>query len=243
MLHLVPISARRRASLASLVLLALGLSVGGALRAQTAGGGAGGSIFEDSGDAAAEPKRSVPGTGKGLEILEAVYGVGTDWLDVTDDLRPAVKDNRLMMRVCTPMVSRDPKPNVRKSLKLRYAVDGRECSLELPEFSFVVIGDEPPLPRRMTSGFAVVEAYVGAGTTWRDVTERAREMARQPVMQVRIGHLIENPRERDVVRDVQEVVYLRYAIDGKVSAAVVREGEVFKIDTRNPVQPALFVTP
>ena len=132
-----------------------------------------------------------------------------------------------MLRVDQSLLGRDPLPGRRKGLRLRYAIDGKVTEFKALEQTFLLIGADPPPPT--TKGFVLMEAWVGAGVTWVDVTDRMRAMIRKnPVLDVRRSALV----DRDPVPVVHEFVYLRYAIDGVPRTVVVHEGTFFNLDTR-----------
>lgn len=75
-----------------------------------------------------------------FEVIHAVYGVNGSFLDVTQRLRQQIVSNKLSAIVSNDLAGGDPKPDVRKFLRIVYRYSGRvrtdeyweDASISLP---------------------------------------------------------------------------------------------------------------
>jgi hypothetical protein len=81
-----------------------------------------------------------------IEIVQAVYGVGSQTRDVTELLRQRVGDFPLIV-LSNPSYNTglggDPAPGIPKQLKIRYRINGRPGEIVLPENATIVL----PVPK------------------------------------------------------------------------------------------------
>lgn len=57
---------------------------------------------------------------KKLEILKADYGSGTIFIDITNQLKDLIDNNRINMKLSNGILGYDPTPNVIKHMKITY---------------------------------------------------------------------------------------------------------------------------
>jgi len=77
-----------------------------------------------------------------LTILQAAYGGGDQWLDVTKNLNDAVQNGRLSMLVGNAIAG-DPRLGKPKSIRVTYLEDGQPKQVEVPENGRLEIDPHP----------------------------------------------------------------------------------------------------
>jgi hypothetical protein len=81
---------------------------------------------------------------KTLVILQAEYGAEDKWIDVTDRVAAAVRDNTLVIQAGNDLAG-DPIPGVVKQLTVVYTLDGEPHTALVPEFGLLVIQSDHAL--------------------------------------------------------------------------------------------------
>lgn len=130
-----------------------------------------------AGGSAVEPPADQPD----FEILEAKWGVGDQWVNVTEGVRKLVRDNRLMMMVWSNLFGspEDPAKGTAKSLRIQYRSRGQVFTAEYPDFFFVYLDGNPLAPpTNSPDGLELLEARYGAGTSYVDVLPQLRQHLR-----------------------------------------------------------------
>lgn len=126
------------------------------------------------------PVQTAPPAAADFEILEASWGNGDKWVNVTDALRHLVKDNRLMTEARNDaFVIENPALGEPKRLRLRYRARGVKFDVQYPETSFVYLDGNPLAPpSESPSQLELLEALDGGSNKYRDVLPRMREHLR-----------------------------------------------------------------
>ncbi|HJT32271.1 MAG TPA: hypothetical protein VJ783_09535, partial [Pirellulales bacterium] len=141
-----------------------------------------GSVAADSPPDTTAPSNAPPSADKsGLEIVEATWGAGEQWTNVTEAVRKLVKDNRLMTMVWDTLldVPQDAAAGPAKWLRLRYRSRGETYSASYPGAFFIYLDGNPPAPPTDSpDGLELLEARYGAGTTYVDVLPQVRQHLR-----------------------------------------------------------------
>ncbi|OYV88598.1 MAG: hypothetical protein B7Z73_08245 [Planctomycetia bacterium 21-64-5] len=113
-----------------------------------------------------------------FEIIEATWGVGDKWVNVTDAVRNRVKDHRLMMMVWANLFGspEDPAPGTGKKLRIQYRARGRRYTVEYPDVFFAYLDGNPLAPPTDSpDGLELLEARYGAGASYVDVLAQLRD--------------------------------------------------------------------
>ncbi len=76
-----------------------------------------------------------------LVIRSAKYGVDDNWNDVADVLRARIYNGTLQVEVNNEELGPDPAPNIAKTLKVSYILDGKSYDKTVPEHGFLCIPD------------------------------------------------------------------------------------------------------
>jgi hypothetical protein len=177
-----------------------------------------------------------------FEILEAQWGAGEKWVDVTEDVRKRVINHRLMMMVWPGEFGSpaDPAPGVAKNLRIQYRARGQDYTAEYPEFFFACLDGNPLAPPTDSpDGLEVLEARWGAGTAFFDVSAKARERVRDGRFSASADDFV----VKDVVPDGYEannwanafkVLWVRYRTATGEHTAYSWNGDLLAIDVRSP---------
>src|SRR5487761_196544 len=123
--------------------------------------------------AAASDAKAPPDTTSGLEILEARWGAGKYWADVTAAMQAGVQEGRYLSIVDTPALGQDPAGNVLKKLIVRYRVGGMTRTDTFRDGQVVYLAADEP-PAAASSGLTLLEAKYGGGNAWVDVLDRLK---------------------------------------------------------------------
>lgn len=152
-----------------------------------------------------------------FEILEANWGTGDKWVNVTEDVRKLVHDNRLMMMAWGSLIGspEDPAPGMGKKLRIRYRSRGKEYTTEYFEFWFVYLDGNALAPPTDSPGtLELLEARYGAAKTFVDVLPQVRERLRDGRLAVRPDDLagIAAPEleKSGVGSNIFKVLWVRY---------------------------------
>ncbi|OYV86038.1 MAG: hypothetical protein B7Z73_12460 [Planctomycetia bacterium 21-64-5] len=116
-----------------------------------------------------------------FEIIDATWGTGDKWVNVTDGVRKQVKNNRLMMMVWSNLFGspEDPAKGVGKVLRIRYRSRGKQYVADFPDVYFVYLDGNPLAPPTDSpGGLELLEARFGAGLAYADVLPQLREHLR-----------------------------------------------------------------
>lgn len=177
-----------------------------------------------------------------FEILEAEWGAGENWANVTEGVRKRVINYRLMMIVWPGEFGSpaDPAPGVAKNLRIRYRARGQVFTVEYPEFFFACLDGNPLAPPTDSpDGLEVLEARWGAGTAFFDVSAKARERVRDGRFSASADDFV----VKDVVPDGYEannwanafkVLWMRYRNATGEHTAYSWNGDLLSIDVRLP---------
>lgn len=74
-----------------------------------------------------------------LSIIEAKYGSGDTWIDITDKVSENITNSRLTLVADNTLAESDPTPGIKKTLNVRYSIDGIEKSVIIPENEKLVL--------------------------------------------------------------------------------------------------------
>jgi len=123
------------------------------------------------------------GTLQMVKIVSAKYGAGNSQVDVTEKIRAAFAKDPYAPVQADDRAMGDPAHGQKKVLEVSYEIDGKLTTIPLgQEFHSTI----PPLPpggvpaEGGSQDFRIVAARYGAGLTWFDATEEARQMVIAP---------------------------------------------------------------
>ncbi|MBP7864392.1 MAG: DUF3395 domain-containing protein [Acidobacteria bacterium] len=94
------------------------------------------SLPDMDGDPGGPPRRGR------LEILDADYGWGRNWRDVTRILRDRVYRDRLEIYVSNRNLGGDPAPGKDKELRVTYRYRGRQYTISASEYEYLILPED-----------------------------------------------------------------------------------------------------
>ncbi|MEZ5356452.1 MAG: DUF3395 domain-containing protein [Bryobacteraceae bacterium] len=89
-----------------------------------------------------------------LDILNARYGQGNTWSDVTQRVRSLVQNNALSIQVGSGALATDPLPGIQKTLEVRFRHQGQESNIAVRD------GETLTLP--LSTGFSIGSLFGGS---------------------------------------------------------------------------------
>ena len=122
----------------------------------------------------AAPQFGVPQ--RGWEVLRAEYGYGNRWVDVTEQVRSLIQNDRLNFRVTNATLGVAPFPGRQKTLRLQLQnAQGRDVQRLYRENTLVRFN---AFNRNPGGSLQITHAVYGAGNRWADVTDRLNSQIR-----------------------------------------------------------------
>ena len=163
-----------------------------------------------------------------LVIVEAKWGMGTSWVDVTQKVADMVKDGRLILPVharAIPNVD-DPSPNNIKTLKVKYSILNKLEETEAEEGGLIAIA--APIKVEAAGLLSVIEARYGAFERWVDVSKAAEQAIEGATLSLPVGNDLCNGK--DPKPGIPKTAYVVYAWRGRQYVTQQAEDEKLIID-------------
>lgn len=170
-------------------------------------------------------RKQAPPNDESLAILEARFGTGDKWLDLTDRISAAAKPGFVACMANTTTSIDDPAPNSGKTFRVRYQLGGFLHDQIYHEGSFVYLdgrSNQPPIPQ---SGLTILHAICGHGVSGevRNGPPRMIEVSEHLQSQVRDNRLVLSVRSAFPGVPGPKWLLVRYALDGEIRLAVFDE--------------------
>lgn len=186
---------------------------------------AGGSSFEQPATSPALPTSQTK-----LEIVEARFGSGDRWEDVTERVQSLVADERLLVTVAGDLYQGLPDPafGVVKTTQIRFRAAGREGTGSFADGELVYLDGHLPQERQPSPHLQVLDARYGAGTKWIDVLPKLRRWIHGDRLAVRVDNLVQS----DPVPNARKLLFLRYRTPDGEFFAHAWDREAIALDVR-----------
>lgn len=123
------------------------------------------------------------------EIIEAQWGEGNRWQDITERVRSLVSNEQLLASASGSLFEGVPDPayGTVKQVRIRYRAAGEPGELVIPNGELIYLDGRPAGGRKPSSeGLEVLEARYGAGATWLDGLPRVRRWVHSDRLSVRV---------------------------------------------------------
>ncbi|HEX5445361.1 MAG TPA: hypothetical protein VFW87_16165, partial [Pirellulales bacterium] len=176
-----------------------------------------------------------------FEIIEAAWGAGEKWIDVTEGVRGLVRDHRLMMIVWSDLFGKpaDPAPGVGKKLRIRYRSRGKEYTAEYFDSWFAYLDGNARLPPTDLPGaLELVEARYGAGGTFLDVLPQLQPLVADGRLSVAADEFAATTAaelaKHGIGPNVFKVLWVRYRDHTGDHFDYAWNSQLLNIDTRLP---------
>ncbi|MEZ5401446.1 MAG: DUF3395 domain-containing protein [Bryobacteraceae bacterium] len=183
-----------------------------------------------------------------LDILNARYGQGNTWADVTQRVRSLVQNNALSVTAGSGALATDPLPGIQKTLEVRYRHQGEENTvsvrdgetLQLPPSSGFSIGSlfgggtsaAPSTPAAPVTAAPVTAALriVSAQYGWRDRVADVRNQVQAQVRGDRASFKATNETlGGDPAVGKDKTLAVAYEINGRTYQTSVKEGQTMNL--------------
>ena len=161
-------------------------------------------------------------SGKKLIIVEAKYGTGDKWNNITKATRNAVKDNRLIISE-NDLDFGDPSIGKAKKVVLRYKYgDGEEQIVEGTGAGRAIVVTSKR--KHNSQDFTIIEALYGAGITWLNITDKITSRVSQGRLNLTGYGDGRNLCGRDPANFIYKSIVIRYAYRGEEFCKVFSDG-------------------
>lgn len=164
----------------------------------------------------------------GLTINKALYGTGSNTVDVTSAVSKKVKDGVLNFTVSpTSLNVDDPAPGQLKQIDIVYTInDGKKNEMMKKDNDLVFI-DAPP--KRDASGLQIVKAEYGYSGNFTDVTNALQNLMKSDgSIDVKVG--FKELGLPDPNPNKQKTLSVEYTINGSPTINNFTDGERFRLN-------------
>lgn len=164
----------------------------------------------------------------GLVINKALYGTGTNTVDVTGAVSSKVKDGVLNFTVSpTSLNVDDPAPGQLKQVDIVYTINGGKKNEMMKKDNDLVWIDAPPA--REASGLQIVKAEYGYSGNFTDVTDALQNLMKSDgSIDVKVG--FKELGLPDPNPNKQKTLGVEYTINGAQSITNLKDGERFRMN-------------
>lgn len=184
-----------------------------------------------SADAASSHEAAGPAPQPKLEIVNAEWGAGERWVDITERVRSMVNDERLLATAWGSFFQdvRDPEYGLPKHVRIEYRAAGEPGTLHVADTGFIYLdGRLPGAGEPSAGGLEVIEARYGAGATWIDVLPRLLRWVHDDRLTVRV----ELAAQADPAPGERKALFVRYRTPDGEFVAHAWDSQVLALDAR-----------
>jgi hypothetical protein len=173
----------------------------------------------------------------GLSITKALYGTGSNTVDVTSTVTSKIKDGLLSFTVSpTSLNVDDPSPGQPKQLDVTYTINGGASNTKTVKDNDVLLIDAPP--QRSASGLQIVKAEYGYSGNMTDVTDAIQSYVSDGKINITVspksvGIPDPNPNK-------QKYLSVQYSLNGATSSETITDGQSFRLSApplNEPTKP------
>lgn len=173
----------------------------------------------------------------GLSISKALYGTGSNTVDVTSVVTSKIKDGLLSFTVSpTSLNVDDPALGQTKQLDVTYTINGGVSNTKTVKDNDVLYIDAPP--ERSASGLQILKAEYGYSGNMTDVTDAIQNYVSDGKINITVspksvGIPDPNPNK-------QKYLSVEYSLNGAKSSETITDGKTFKLSApplREPTKP------
>jgi (4-O-methyl)-D-glucuronate---lignin esterase len=172
------------------------------------------------------PLSEVPVQRAKLRILKAVYGAfpsGHGWMDVTANVKSLLRAGNRRIPASNEMAGADPAPNIRKEMRVRYRLEGKQHTVEVRE------GHSWTAPARaqiLAAYYGKLPARIVNRRRTVDVTAKLAALVQGNELTVRAGNELVGG---DPAYLVPKELRVEYSLDGVHKMAKVSEGDTLTL--------------
>jgi hypothetical protein len=175
----------------------------------------------------------------GIKIEKALYGAGSQTVDVTSAITGNLKDGNVNLVVTAESLNvADPAPGQPKQLTVSYTINGGKTNTETVLENGVLTISAPPM--RSADGLSIIKAEYGYDGNFTDVTNAVQTLVDNGSIKLKVspsavGVPDPNPSKKKKLK-------VEYTLNGATNSDEFADGQVFqlsapaqdKVDTTKP---------
>jgi hypothetical protein len=162
----------------------------------------------------------------GIKITKALYGAGSQTVDVTSAVTSNLKDGQINLVVTPDSLNvADPAPGSAKQLTVVYTINNGKTNTETIQDNGVLNISAPAATK--AAGLTIVKAEYGYDGNFTDVTSAVQTMVRNGGINLRVGHRAvglpdPNPNKK-------KKLTVEYTLNGATNSDEFDDGSIFKL--------------
>lgn len=164
------------------------------------------------------------------DLIRALYGSGTRWVDVTQRVRLLIRGGSLNFRVDDDTLGVDPRPGEAKALRLQFRdKNGRTRQLTFQESQYVnlrVNRVSGPYAGGGSGQLQILRALYGAGNRFLDVTARLNSQIQGGQLNLQVTNATMGV---DPSPNQSKTLRIQYVYNGQQGQMEVNEGDYLRL--------------
>jgi hypothetical protein len=162
----------------------------------------------------------------GIKILKALYGVGSNTVDVTASVASHIRDGTLNLVVTSDSLNvQDPAPGQQKTLDVSYTINDGSTNGQMVKDNELLVISAPPVTE--ASGLQIIKAGYGYPGNFTDVTDAIQNHVKDGSINVKITPA--NMGVPDPNPNKQKMLDVEYTLNGAKNISVYKDNETFRI--------------
>lgn len=180
----------------------------------------------------------------GIKITKALYGTGTQTIDVSKAVMSNIKDGNLSLVVTPDALNiQDPAPGQQKILDVAYTINNGKQMAQMVKDNEVLMISAPP--ERRATGLEIVRADYGYPGNFTDVTDAIQNHVKDGSINIKVGH--KSAGIPDPNPNKQKSLVVEYHINGAANTVELVDGKMLNIsapplDSADPTTPSNYVS-
>ena len=176
-------------------------------------------------EAGVRPPQAAAVAAAKLEILEAKWGGGEHWADLTAQFKALAKDTFLVATSDLSTLS-DPTPGWRKNFVVKFRSGKETAERWFGENELVVLGSAaPPAKTDLGKGLVIGRAVYGGGYVWVDVTDALRANISGSQLKVHVDGSEMGLKDDPLVR-VRKTLCVPFWFNAQPHLAILHDGDL-----------------
>lgn len=183
-------------------------------------------------------------SGTGLAISSALYGVGSQTVDVSHAVISHIQEGKLSLVVSPDALNvQDPAPGQVKTLTVNYTINGGSSNTISEKDGNSLIVNAPPV--RVADGLKIVKAEYGYSGNFTDVTNALQDQIHNGSINITVSPKSVGIPDPNPAK--QKTLQVQYTINGASSSESIIDGKKFRVsapvitapDNKTPSQHAM----
>jgi hypothetical protein len=162
----------------------------------------------------------------GIRITKALYGTGTQTIDVLKAVTSNIKDGNLTLTVTPDALNiPDPAPGQLKTLDVAYTINNGKQMGQMVKDNEVLMISAPP--QREASGLVILKAEYGYPGNFTDVTDAIQNHVSNGTINIKVGH--KSAGIPDPNPNKQKSLKVDYELNGSQNTVELTDGKTLNI--------------